>query len=164
MPAKLFISYTREKNEFNAVTILKKRLENELRRKTGDSSLNVFQDVDIITGTDWNQKPLDELDAANCLVILLSPLWLTKPYCQKEFHHYRSSLTAKTSNWPIVTLEWDATTLEDAQRLNSVSVYTEVKKYQISDWTETQYLNWTESKPQLALAKLASEIKLLLRL
>jgi len=159
MAYKLFLSYTREKDEFNDVSIFRKRLENQLKVKVGDKELTIFLDTDLSTGTKWDDRLLSELDSSDCLIVLLSPLWLNSDYCRKEYTHFCS----KPGNTrPIIPVLWEET--NDTKELNDDkrAILLELRELQKKDWSDIKYEEWGSSLSQKALSDLAKDIKKLL--
>lgn len=159
MAYKLFLSYTREKNEFNDVSNFRKRLENQLKVKVGDEELTIFLDTDLLTGTKWDDRLLSELDSSDCLIVLLSPLWLNSDYCRKEYTHFCGKLDNKR---PIIPVLWEET--NDTKELNDEkrAILLELRELQKKDWSDIKYEEWGSSLSQKALSDLAKDIKKLL--
>ena len=58
-PALAFLSYTRKDDEFfgGYITTFRKMLENAVQVVTGETSFQVFQDIDgIVIGENWEKK------------------------------------------------------------------------------------------------------------
>lgn len=162
MSYKLFLSYTREKNKYNKVNNIKNRLLLELRIKTGDKHLDIFQDTEIIFGTQWEDKLKKELDEANCLLILLSPLWLNSEECNKEYLYFRDKQTDSNKSRPVIPILFDEISETDILDDFKLSIYKELKMFQIADWSELKYESLESPISEKALSKLAKDIKSIL--
>ena len=89
---RAFISYTREKDKFQAVSEFRDRLEVELRFH--DPNAVVFQDRNDIQGGDhFPERLMEECKKADVLMIYLTPSWLTKDWCRREFEIFTANLT-----------------------------------------------------------------------
>ncbi|SRR5579871_114111 len=155
MPYRVFLSYTRLKDDFGAVSAFRNHLENELRRKTGDKTLTVFQDtVEIGSGERFAERLRAELDAAHILIVLLSPTWLKSDWCRSEYDIYRNS---NPTPRPIVPILWD---LVEPSRLNEDErdVYHDlVTNVQMAVWDRLQYQSWQDPQLLEATSKLAKD-------
>jgi hypothetical protein len=105
-PCAIFLSYTRLKDRYQEVTGFREHFEYELRQKTGDISLKVFQDTEMDPGRVWRDELEDKLKSAKIFMILLSPTWLKSPECRKEFYFFKQ-LKATTPEKVLVPLVWD---------------------------------------------------------
>ena len=82
---RVFMSYTREKNAFRAVSLFKARLEMELQLL--DPSTVLLQDESFIgAGQHYPERLAEECTNADLLLIHLSPAWLMKDWCRREFN------------------------------------------------------------------------------
>lgn len=162
MAYKLFLSYTREKNKYNTVSKMKDRLLHELILKTGDKHLGIFQDTEITFGIHWEDKLKKELDEANCLIILLSPLWLNSEECNKEYFYFCSKSSASNKSRPVIPILFDEILETDILDDVKMSIYKDLKKLQIADWSDLKYESLEDTISKKALSKLAKDIKSIL--
>jgi hypothetical protein len=96
MPYDLFISYSRQDNNNRQITSLKEQIENDYQTFAGEK-LNCFFDVaEIESMDDWRHRILDGLRQSGMLLLVLSPGYLSSPYCTWEiveflkYEHSRS--------------------------------------------------------------------------
>lgn len=158
MPNDVFLSYTHVKDQYDAVSKFREHLENELRKKTGNVALTLFQDKSGIRGGDnWEEKLRSELESARVLIILLSPTWLKSAWCRREYEIYNDSSSSKSSR-PVVPILWDPIDEKDLD-LKECTVYRGLRELQIVEWDELQYENWSEAKLMKATSRLALDIK-----
>lgn len=88
MPYDLFISYSRRDNERGHVTALKLQIEASFHAFAG-RDLHVFFDIREIRGMDdWRQKIQRSLRDSQLFLAVLSPNYLTSPYCRWEWEDY----------------------------------------------------------------------------
>jgi hypothetical protein len=89
---RAFISYTREKDKFQAVSEFRDRLEVELRFYDPDAV--IIQDKNFIQGGEhFPEYPSEECEKADVLMIYLTPSWLTSEWCRREFEIFTKNLT-----------------------------------------------------------------------
>ncbi len=88
MPYDLFISYSRRDNERGQVAAFKTGIESTFRSFAGHD-LTVFFDVHDIQGMDdWRQKIQQSLRDSHLFLAVLSPNYLSSPYCRWEWEDY----------------------------------------------------------------------------
>lgn len=146
MSNEIFLSYTNIKDLWGHVSNFRDHLEVELKLKTGDAQITVFQDTrDIHAGDEWEGKLASELDSAKVLLILLSPLWLNRPWCRAEYRRFRETDAAGIKGRTIVPVIWDETSDKDARDSESKAILTDLNKVQRVDWRGFKYKKWEES-------------------
>ncbi len=144
-----------------AVTKFRDHLEIELRKKTGNVSLTVFQDKRGIHGGDkWEQVLEEELDSAKLLLILLSPTWIRSEWCRKEYEKFIASDVRGMNDKCVVPLIWDKVSDIDAITPEQRTLLAQLRTYQVLIWDELQYDDWASPEPNRAAGKLAKELKL----
>ncbi|MFZ4766823.1 MAG: TIR domain-containing protein, partial [Roseimicrobium sp.] len=88
MPYDLFISYSRRDNENGQVAALKAQIETSFRVFAG-RDLRIFFDTQEIQGMDdWRQKIQRSLRDSQLFLAVLSPPYLSSPYCRWEWEDY----------------------------------------------------------------------------
>ncbi len=75
MPISIFFCYTREDEE------LLKKLKAHLRPLQRQGLIDVWYDRDISAGSEWEQEILQHLNAAQILLLLISPDFMDSDYC-----------------------------------------------------------------------------------
>lgn len=75
---KVFISYSHRDEEF------KKSLEDHLAGLKNSDKIQIWQDRKIIAGTEWNQQILEEFDAADIILLLISARFLNSEFCYSK--------------------------------------------------------------------------------
>jgi hypothetical protein len=162
MPDDVFLSYTHVKDEYKAVSLFRKHLETELRKKTGNVTLTLFQDKDGIRGGDnWEERLRSELKSARVLLILVSPTWLKSDWCRREYEIYRDASPSGAPR-PIVPILWDSVEESDLAT-HELDIYHKLRRLQMVEWGELQYEDWSDPKLQKAVSRLASDVKKKLR-
>jgi hypothetical protein len=159
MSCTVFVSYSSIKDMNGAVTKFCLHLEHELRQKTGDVDLSVFQDRRAIHGGDkWQDILESELASANLLLILMSPTWLRREWCRREFALFKASMTPSWRK-QVVPLVWDTVGDSDAKTQEEQRLLTELRSYQWLVWDELKYADWASPEPNQAAGRLAKELK-----
>jgi TIR domain-containing protein len=91
MSTRVFISYTREKDKFAAVSEFRDRIEAELRFY--DPEAVVFQDRQFIQGGHhFPEKLAEECRKADVLMLYITPSWLQSEWCRREFEIFTAYL------------------------------------------------------------------------
>lgn len=72
---KVFISYSHRDEE------LKKALEDHLSGLKNSEKVEIWQDRKIGAGTEWNQQILEEIDAADVILLLVTARFLNSNFC-----------------------------------------------------------------------------------
>lgn len=145
---KAFISYTRDKDNFDeVVSHFRDRLENELRLR--DKGATVFQDTKMISA---GQRFPDEITAnladSDVLLVLFSPAWLQSEWCRGEFEAFVTKEVSQGRKPRIIHLLWigdpPAKDSEDPiVRQLSPSVYL--------DWSDLRKRDWKTKSPSKLL-------------
>ncbi len=139
---RVFLSYTRTKNEFKAVEKLRRHLENELDQLFPGSS--VFQDVEVLQpGDRFAEELRKELDAADALLILLSPSWLASEWCRREYEYFCEAASKKAREPIVVPLLW--TTTSQLLSRSDDALANELATLQHDDWRDLRHELWAES-------------------
>ena len=160
MSYHIFISYPRIAHERGHVSDLRGHLERELKTKTGDEELVVFQDRSHLEGGDpWSEKLESELQIAHAFLLLLSPLWLASRWCRKELQLYVSHSRAKETERPIIPLLWDETESTDARTKEEAEILATIKTRQIVRWDVLRHQNSSYPGYYAAISELAQVIK-----
>ncbi|MEI7724117.1 MAG: toll/interleukin-1 receptor domain-containing protein [Bacteroidota bacterium] len=89
MPYDLFISYARFDNLDGRITDLKVQIETDFRAFKPGRDLVCFFDTEDIKGMeDWRHRILQGLRESTLLLLVLSPGYLSSPYCEWEIIEY----------------------------------------------------------------------------
>jgi hypothetical protein len=161
MSCDVFMSYTSLKDLGGAVSAFRDHLEIELRKKTGDVSLKVFQDKRSIHGGDkWEQVLVDELASAQLLLVLLSPTWLRSEWCKREYQLFSAAPSLNQAARPIVPLVWDKVSETHARTEEEKRLLADILTNQVLVWDDLQYEDWASPVANRAAGKLAEELAL----
>jgi TIR domain len=164
MTYSVFISYPRIADRRWAVTDLQGHLQAELQLKTGDRDLRVLMDThDIETGDAWRNELAKELQAADVLLVLLAPLWLSSEVCRWELQLYRDGRIARGHPPLVVPLLWDETTMQDAATEEQKTALRDLLALQHQDWRDFKYQHSRDATYMPAVGRLAGHIAKKLR-
>ena len=149
---KIFLSYTRSKDQYSKVTTFRERLEAELLiRRPGTK---IFQDKENISeGEHFPEVIKDQIDQADLLLTLLSPAWLVSDWCRKEFSFFTRQLSDEKRLHRIMPVLWVETPQVDANSTDPIAKA--LSSIQYSDWRERRYNNWDDPDNQKSFGKLA---------
>jgi len=158
MANEVFISYSREKNEFNVVTEFHKQLQHNLKIRT-DSSTTIFIDhQDIQAGEVFEKRIRAVLENAKVMIILLSPIWLNSEWCRKEYRIFATKEGTKT----ILPVLWVNTSGDDAKGSEARKIWEETKEIDYADWRKLNYMTQGDALMK-EVGILADRIKILLK-
>ena len=158
--ADIFLSYTHIKNYWGDIDEFQNRLENYVQQKVGDVGLRIFIDTKgLRVGEQWDAALETAITEARLLVVLLSPTWINSSYCRKEYKIFK----AANPYSPLLPILWDTVKADDITTNEGREIFTELKEIQQIDWLDLQYESWKESEPKRVVAKIAEEIKALLK-
>jgi TIR domain len=152
---KVFISYTREKDDFDDVSKFASHLQSELRLYALDAE--VFQDkTNIAPGEHFDERIWNELDDTNVLLIFVSPSWLRKDWCRKEFARFEAVMANNASPRLVLPLLF----IETAPFVNNEGreTWNKLKLINWVDWTELRHEEWNNPSKLKAISKLAKTI------
>ncbi len=153
MANEIFLSYTSIKDLYGTVGEFQERLQHEVRMKSGDTDISIFQDKKNLRFGDNFKEVLEaELENVKVLIILLSPTWLNSKWCTWEYKTFK-----KDPEKRVIVVKWDE--IDDAI-LNdeSLSLYNELVEFHYVDWVKLKYADWESVEEKLAAAKLAKDI------
>ena len=151
---KMFLSYTRDKDAFNAVTSFHKHFVNELEMAAPGS--RVFLDKENISvGDRFPEKIARGLKDADVLIILVSPKWLSSRWCRKEFELFSKKERARDRQPCILPMLWVNTPA--LKRPGNDAIAKELKKLQYTDWRELRHETWQNPELLKKVAHLAEK-------
>jgi hypothetical protein len=141
---KVFVSYTREKDQFDeVVSTFRERLEAELRLR--DESATVFQDKSVIaSGDNFPEVLATHLACSDVLVVLLSPAWLKSKWCQREFELFVTAEAGRGRPPRILPLLWVSTSLSQPQPDDPIAnqIAKQLQPLQYSNWRDLRKRDW----------------------
>lgn len=88
MPYDLFISYSRIDNSKKRVSQLKKKIEEDYYKFSGEKLKCFFDTEEIKSMDDWRHRILQGLKDSHLFLLILSPNYLSSPYCEWEITEY----------------------------------------------------------------------------
>ena len=152
----VFLSYTRIKDDHNEVTRLHTRLENELVLRLPGS--RVFQETKVIQpGERFADVIKREIDAADVLLILLSPSWLASRYCRNEYEYFKSAASRQGRDGLVIPLLWVPTPQLTSPGKDALAA--ELASVQYDDWHELRHELLGESRAvRSRISKLAQRL------
>lgn len=149
---KTFLSYTRTKDTYNAVTEFRDHLAQELSLVSSDS--DVFQDRSHIGPGDNFPAVLEEaLRQASVLIVLVSPAWLRSEWCRKEFELFtgeRRDAARLNCVLPVLWVDTPALTSP-----GNDPIATALATIDYADWRDLRHENWTNVEIRRQIANLA---------
>jgi hypothetical protein len=157
---KIFLSYTRKKDQFQKVSSFRARLEVEVEMRSPGS--RVFQDKEhLMEGSHFPEVLAAELKGADVLLALVSPAWLQSEWCRREFSLFTDDATDSTRLHGILPVLWVDTPEMNSRSLDLVA--RTMANISYSDWRDLRYENWDDSKNQRQVGRLAESAIALLQ-
>jgi CheY-like chemotaxis protein len=139
-PALAFLSYTRKDDEFfgGYITAFRKMLENAVQVVTGETSFQVFQDIDgIVIGENWEKKLDEAIHGSSFFVPMLSPLFFNSKHCREEVEKFLEHERALKRSDLILPIYFLTTAkLEKEEEKTKDPLATEFAKRQLFDWRQ----------------------------
>ena len=139
-PALAFLSYTRKDDEFfgGYITAFRKMLENAVQVVTGETSFQVFQDIDgIVMGENWEKKLGEAIHGSSFFVPMLSPLFFNSQHCREEVEKFLQHERALNRSDLILPIYFLTTAkLEKEEEKTKDPLATEFAKRQLFDWRQ----------------------------
>ena len=152
---RVFLSYTRSKDQYNKVSLFRDRLEHELAMRAPGSV--VFQDKKHLSeGEHFAEELETELRTADVLVTLISPAWLQSEWCRQEFRIFTVDATDSSRLHRIVPVLWVDTPELSTKSLDVVSKT--VASINYTDWRDLRYESWEAPENQRQVGKLAENV------
>jgi TIR domain len=155
-----FISYARLKDTYGAVQDFHKALETSLR-ECFNMDVSIFLDKNMESGVNFSNVIKEQLDSANVLIVLLSPVWLSRPICIAEYQYFKSLQPTKEKKKFIIPLIWRSVDISDTYDDTSKQILEELNKLNQVSWTKLKFdRRYSESIDlQVAIEELADDIK-----
>lgn len=161
MPTTVFLSYANIKNIDDTVSAFHAALDRAIKGRFNMDAKVFIDKRDIRAGDRWENNLSTELASANVLLVLLSPVWLSRDWCRKEYEYFKEAHAGETNKGVVIPILWVDTEEHDAKDENSKALLSELKEIQMVDWRDLQYDRNYESSTELrrAIGKLADDIK-----
>jgi|GEM_PF-3632200 len=162
MSLTLFLGYANIKDLDGTVTAFHTALERAIKGRF-DMDVKIFMDNrDIQAGDQWENNLSTELSNSTVLLILLSPVWLSRKWCRAEYKSFKSTHLSNSNKGIIIPILWVDTEISDAKNDEGKEIILELKKIEMVDWRDLQYDRNYESSTELrkAIGKLADGIKI----
>jgi hypothetical protein len=152
---KAFLSYTRIKNQFNAVTELHAHLANELQLHDPKSQL-FLDTVNISEGDHFPEVLKIELSQTDVMIVLLSPAWLKSEWCRREFELFTEQRQNESRSQRILPLLFvDTPTLSSDSNDPIAALLSQVNYV---DWRDLRHESWQNSEKLRQIAKIAARV------
>lgn len=157
---KIFVSYTRNKDNFQKVSAFRERLEAEIGIRVPGSK--VFQDKQHIQEGDHFPEVLTtELAKSDLLLVLVSPAWLQSEWCRREFALFTNAGANTKRMHRILPVLWVDT--PDMHAQSSDSVARTLASINHADWRDLRFRSWGDTASQREIGRLADRAVSLVR-
>jgi CheY-like chemotaxis protein len=161
-PALAFLSYTRKDDEFfgGYITAFRKMLENAVQVVTGETSFQVFQDIDgIVIGENWEKKLDEAIHGSSFFVPMLSPLFFNNKHCREEVEKFLEHERALKRSDLILPIYFLTTAkLEKEEEKTKDPLATEFAKRQLFDWRQQANVPLQDPAGREAILALARSV------
>jgi formylglycine-generating enzyme required for sulfatase activity len=162
-PPVAFLSYTNslDEHEGGRITRLRRRLEGEVRERTGNYKFRIFQDrIDIKWGQDWRRRITEALDEAMFLIPVITEGFFGSEPCRDEldcFIKREEKLGRKDLVLPLYYIDSD--TMEKSEKRAGSRHAQAIHAHQYRDWLKLRNAPLASPKVKNQIAKLAQELK-----
>lgn len=155
-----FISYARVKDTYGAIQKFHEALETSLK-ECFNMDISIFLDRKMESGIDFSNVIKEQLDSANVLIVLLSPVWLSRPICIAEYQYFKSLQSTKEKKRFIFPLVWRSVDISDTYDNTSKQILEDLNKLNQVNWTKLKFdKDYSKSIDlQVAIEELADDIK-----
>jgi hypothetical protein len=158
---KVFLSYTRNKDQFFKVSAFRERLEAEIGIRAPGSQ--VFQDKHAIQEGDHFPEVLaSELRQSDVLLVLVSPAWLQSKWCRHEFALFTDNGVNTSRLHQVLPVLWVDT--PEVSMGSADPVARALASINYADWRDLRYGSWDDPANQKQVGKLAERAVSLPRL
>jgi CheY-like chemotaxis protein len=156
------LSYTRKDDEFfgGYITAFRKMLENAVQVVTGETSFQVFQDIDgIVIGENWEKKLDEAIHGSSFFVPMLSPLFFNSQPCREEVEKFLEHERALNRSDLILPIYFLTTAkLEKEEEKTKDPLATEFAKRQLFDWRQQANMPLQDPAGRVAILALARAV------
>ncbi|KPA14923.1 Toll-Interleukin receptor domain protein, partial [Candidatus Magnetomorum sp. HK-1] len=136
----IFISYSRQDNKKNIISIFLESLWDSMQHHVGRVPPFFLDTADINTGDEWESKLLQTVDTCRLLIAFLSPSYFRSSYCIKEWK--RMHKRNYTAIFPVTLIPYQPadTPLKLGQELNAeqTKVFNQANDFQNLNWFNVQ--------------------------
>ncbi len=157
-----FLSYTRKDDEFfgGYITEFRKMLQNAVHVVTGETSFQVFQDIEgIVIGEKWERRLAEIIHASSFFIPVLSPLFFNSGPCRDEVTQFLKHERTLDRDDLILPLYFvDSPRIEKAEEKAKDPVAQEIASRQIFDWRQNAGLPLHDPMARRAILVLAGEV------
>jgi hypothetical protein len=157
-----FLSYVRadDEHERGRITLLRQRLEGEVRMQTG-RPFKIFQDkADILWGQQWRERLDAELFNVTFLIPIVTPGYFHSSACRDEFDKFavrEKQLGKNTLILPVYYLQADE--LEEAPSDQRDAIASVLSSRNWADWRGLRFKDLQSPEVEHSIASMAMTIK-----
>lgn len=151
--ARVFLSYVRLKDLHNEVADFRDRLGQELGLRLDGKPEDIFLDTQsILPGQPWEAVIDAAVDQASALVVLMSPAYLKREWCRREFENFSARIDAAGRVGRVFPVIWLPTSAPGDAVFDGVMAHNAV------DWTDLRFESWEHPGKRRAMSMLAEAI------
>lgn len=149
-----FLSYARSDDDDERITMLRRRLEAEIRKQTGEV-FPIFQDrEDIFVGEQWRDRVQNSINGSTLLFAVVTPSFLKSNSCREEVKLFAERERRLERDDLIIPISYIRTpALTDPK--DEVSKL--LKDRQFFDWGDLRFKSMKSNKVRKAIAVLAEQ-------
>lgn len=160
-PPAAFLSYVREddENAGGGITDLRKRLEAEIRLVTG-LDFTIFHDRQIGWGEAWEERIDQALDASTFFIPILTPRFVTSPYCRDELSKFLGREEQLRRSDLILPIYYsDEPVINDPALRAADPLAAELARRQLVDWRDLRFQEQSSLEIKKLLASMAQQVR-----
>lgn len=151
--ASVFLSYVRLKDLHNEITEFRERLAQELGLRLDGRAEDIFLDTQSVTaGQPWAEVIDAAVARASALVVLMSPAYLKREWCRREFLHFSARMAEQGKRDRVFPVLWLPTEAPGDEVFDGVRAHAWV------DWTSLRFDNWDSPDKRRAISTLADAV------
>ncbi|MBB4267837.1 toll/interleukin-1 receptor domain-containing protein [Roseospira visakhapatnamensis] len=156
-----FFSYSRHDDQAvdGLLSKIRSKLEVEVRVRSGDEDLQVFQDTDDIDmGDDWRSVLREAIDSSVVFIPVVTPFYFTRPACREELNIWLSNYRTPEERKRIIPIKFLPIRTKSGNGAQNDNLRIELEKIQYLDFQPYRFNSTLRGKISKDISALADKI------